>query len=132
MNKFLVLSIVVSILAIGGIVVITREKKDPALTNVVSSTNVRVVDGTQQIDIRARGGYSPADTVATANIPTTLLLTTNSTFDCSAAFTIPSIGYRKMLPPNGVTSVDLPPQKPGTTLNGLCAMGMYHFTIRFE
>lgn len=132
MNKFLVLSIVVSVLAIGGIVVITRGKSDPTPTNVASSTNVRVVDGTQQIDIRARGGYSPADTVATANIPTTLLLTTNSTFDCSAAFTIPSIGYRKMLPPNGVTSVDLPPQKPGTTLNGLCAMGMYHFTIRFE
>jgi hypothetical protein len=28
--------------------------------------------------------------------------------------------------------VDVPPQKAGSTLTGLCSMGMYSFTIRFE
>lgn len=103
-----------------------RERSDlPALENV------SVVDGKQIIAISAKGGYAPVINTAKAEIPTTLKLTTRGTFDCSSALTIPSIGYRANLPPSGETLVDVPPQKPGTMLRGICAMGMYHFTVKF-
>jgi hypothetical protein len=50
----------------------------------------------------------------------------------SSAVFIPSLNYRKNLQPSGVTEIEVPPQKAGTTLQGLCAMGMYNFTIKYN
>jgi len=94
--------------------------------------NVSIIDGKQIIEIGAKGGYAPKVSIAKANIPTILRVQTRGTFDCSSALTIPSIGYRANLPPSGVTEIEIPAQKSGATLQGLCAMGMYNFKVQFN
>ncbi len=97
-----------------------------------NANNVSIVDGTQIVEIGAKGGYSPQASVAKADIPTILRMQTRGSFDCSSALTIPSLGYRANLPPSGTTDIPMPPQKSGTILQGHCAMGMYSFEVRFE
>lgn len=97
-----------------------------------TTSAVEQIEGGQVITISAKGGYSPRTIDAKAEIPIVLKLNTKGTFDCSAAFTIPSLGIRKMLPSNGVTEFELPPQKAGTELIGMCSMGMYSFRMRFN
>ncbi len=97
-----------------------------------AGANITFVDGTQVIDITAKGGYSPRVTEAQANVPTILRVNTKGTFDCSSALVIPSLGFRKNLPPSDITDIKLPPQEGGTSLQGLCAMGMYSFTVNFN
>jgi len=94
--------------------------------------NVSVVDGKQIITINAKGGYFPKTTNAKAGIATAIKVDTQGTFDCSSAITIPALGYRNNLPPSGETLIDVPPQNAGTTLRGLCSMGMYSFAINFN
>lgn len=97
-----------------------------------SGSNVVVENGVQVIDLTAKGGYQPRSTIASADMPTVLRVSTNATFDCSSALTIPSLGYAKNLPPSGVTEIDIPSQPSGTTLQGMCSMGMYKFSIAFN
>jgi plastocyanin domain-containing protein len=94
--------------------------------------NVSIVDGKQIISLTAKGGYSPRKTIARANTPTTIKMTTNGTFDCSTSLVIPDLNYKKNLPFTGETLIDVPPQKEGTVLRGLCGMGMYSFEIDFN
>ena len=96
-----------------------------------SVKNVSIVDGVQIIAITAKGGYTPKITKAEANMRSELRITTRGTFDCSSALNIPSLNYHKNLPPEGETRIEIPPQKAGTTLSGICAMGMYHFAVQF-
>lgn len=97
-----------------------------------SPQSVRNENGVQVIRILARGGYRPRQISAAAGLPTRLEVETKGTYDCSSALVIPSIGFQKQLPSTGVTTVDLPPQSPGTQLHGLCAMGMFSFGIAFN
>jgi plastocyanin domain-containing protein len=96
-------------------------------TSAVSDSN-----GIQYVDVTAKGGYTPSNISAKANTKTILRMKTSSTFDCSSALVIPSINYRNNLPPTAVTEIEIPSQKPGTTLRGACAMGMYRFSINFN
>lgn len=95
-------------------------------------SNVSTIDGKQVITIDAKGGYAPAITHARAGVPTVLRVATTGTFDCSSALTIPAIGYKNNLPPSGMTDIEVPAQKSGTTMRGLCAMGMYNFQVQFN
>ena len=95
-------------------------------------SNVSVVDGKQIITIDARGGYFPQMTIAKADMPTIIKVETKSTFDCSSALVIPDLNYQKNLPPTAVTEIEVPPQKAGEEIQGLCSMGMYSFQIKFE
>jgi len=97
-----------------------------------SVDNVSVAGGVQIVEIGVKGGYSPRATVAQAGIPTVLRMKTNNTYDCSSALSIPSIGYRAYLPASGETNIDVPAQKSGAVLEGICAMGMYHFSVAFD
>ena len=101
---------------------------DPRPTN----ENLTAENGTQIITIAAKGGYTPRASVAKAGLATELSIKTNNTFDCSSALVIPAVGYRQNLPVTGDTRVSVPPQQPGTTLRGLCTMGMYSFTVEFR
>ena len=94
--------------------------------------NVTIADGKQIVEILAKGTYQPRLTAAKANIPTTLKVYTLGTFDCTLALTIPSLGYRAMLPRTGETLIEVPAQKEGTTLQGLCGMAMYNFLVMFN
>jgi plastocyanin domain-containing protein len=131
MKRAFLISAILTIASVAGMVMLLR--RDPAMSSVATgSTNVSMVDGKQVIRITAKGGYAPRNTVAKANIPTTLNVETNGTFDCSSALVIPRVQYRASLPPSGTTTIDLPPQQAGTTIQGVCAMGMYGFAIAFE
>lgn len=87
--------------------------------------------GLQTLEITAKGGYSPAASNMNADVPGLLRVVTQSTFDCSSSLVIPQLNYRAHLPMTGTTEIAIPPQPAGTTITGLCGMGMYSFTIRF-
>jgi plastocyanin domain-containing protein len=94
--------------------------------------NVTVENGKQIVTISAKGGYLPRISEAKADMPTILRVDTNGTFDCSASLNIPSMNYQKNLPATGVTDIEIPAQKAGSTFEGLCGMGMYRFEIAFK
>ncbi len=125
------LSIIAAGVLIGGAIMLIGGSSGTS-GPLGSAHNVSVVDGRQVIALAVKGGYSPPISHAKADMPTVLRLETSSTFDCSSAITIPAIGYRENLPASGVTQVNVPPQKAGTTLQGLCAMGMKSFQISFN
>jgi len=91
-----------------------------------------IIDGTQIVDITAKGGYSPRVVVAKAGIPTVVRLATKDTFDCSASVVIPKLSYQKFLQPSGIEEIQITAEQATGTLQGLCSMGMYNFKIKFE
>lgn len=93
--------------------------------------NVTMEGSSQIIDIRAKGGYSPKITNAQAGVPTILRVKTDGTYDCSSAITIPKLGYSKVLESAGVVDIPIPAQEAGSTLQGMCSMGMYNFSVTF-
>lgn len=126
-NLPIILSVLVAALVIGGAVVFSQ--KPDGSGQVVQ--NVSMEGEKQVIEIDAKGGYSPKLTTAKAGVPTVLRLKTNGTYDCSSAVTIPSIGFRKNLDATGVTEVEVPAHIAQGTLEGVCSMGMYNFSVRF-
>ena len=89
-------------------------------------------DGVQIVRILARGGYNPRRITAKAGVPTVIEMETKGTYDCSSILVIPSLNYQKNLPPSGLTTIDVPPQRTGSVLKGLCGMGMFSFDIAFN
>ena len=132
MNKFIAGSIIITVVAIGGIFMLLRGNGAQPVGTTNDSTNVSVVDGKQVIQINAKGGYAPRVTTAKANMPTVINVETNGTYDCSSALTVAAVGFRKSLPATGVTPIEVPPQKPGATVKGVCGMGMYNFAVKFN
>lgn len=127
-------SIVISILALFILlfgVILNLDSEKPVSVNGITATPQ--IEGDNQIlDLTAKWGYSPEVITAVADKASILRVKTNTTFDCSAAFTIPSLGINKNLPPSGITEFKIPAQKPGTEINGTCSMGMYNFKIKFN
>lgn len=128
MKGTLVATLIASILIVGAVWLSADSSQGQSGDN----TNVALIDGIQIIDIAAKGGYSPRVSEAQANVPSILRVSTKGTFDCSSALVIPSLNYRKNLPPSEVTEIKLPPQEAGTSLQGLCSMGMYSFVVNFN
>lgn len=123
--KSTAISIVMAAVLIGGAIMLSGGES-------ATNANVSMENGKQIITVDAKGKYSPRATLAKADVPTILRMRTNGTFDCTAAFTIPALNYQKNLPPSGITEIELPPQKVGSTLTGVCAMGMYNFAVNFN
>lgn len=132
MNKVITISLLFTVLAIGGMGILLRNGGTETPIATGGQTNVTVVDGKQIIQINAKGGYAPQVTTAKANMPTVINVQTNGTFDCSSALTVPAVGFRKNLPATGVTPIEIPPQQPGALIKGVCSMGMYHFAVNFN
>lgn len=128
--KSIIVAILIAGLFIWGALLLSNWSPDNAEKS--QGNNVSVVDGKQIITIVAKGRYFPSKTTVQANMPTVLRVQTNGTFDCSSALTIPAIGYRANLPPSGVTDIELPAQKEGTLIRGICGMGMFDFAIQFK
>ena len=129
MNSTVISIILVGVL-IGGAVLFSR---GGSVQEVVPSVgNVSEVGGKQVVEIGVKAGYSPKLTAAKGDMPTVLRMKTSGTFDCSSGVTIPSLGLRKILPSDGVTDIEIPAQKAGATLRGLCSMGMYNFQVQFN
>ncbi len=118
-----------AIILITGTILI---KNNNRTTIEPTGENVSIVADQQIIALEAKGGFSPTRSVAKAEIPSVLQITTDGTYDCSSAVSIPSLGYRENLPATGRADIEIPPQKAETTINGTCSMGMYSFSIAFE
>jgi plastocyanin domain-containing protein len=130
--KTTVIAIAAAVLVIGGtLVFVSTRGSQQAAGTTVPANNVTMVDGKQVIDLTAKGGYSPMESVAKAGVPTVLRVSTKGTFDCSSGIRIPSMGISKNLPQTGVTEIDLGSPQLGT-LQGTCGMGMYPFEIEFR
>jgi len=131
MNTTTAVSLVVSTALIGGAFLLVSpgyaSKRGDAATPTAT-----IVDGTQIIDISARGGYSPRVVMARAGVPTVVRVKTNGTFDCSASLIIPKLSYQKVLQPSGIEEIIIPAEQAQDTLQGLCSMGMYNFQIEFR
>ena len=97
-----------------------------------SNTSSQRDDGKQVINIMAKGGYKPTSINAKADTDSVLRITTNKSYDCSSEIIIRAINYTKVLPPTGVTEVNIPAQKSGSSITGVCSMGMYQFNIKFS
>ena len=127
MTKPILVSIVVSVLLIGGAFWLATQSSGDA-----ASGTATIVDGIQYVDISAKGGYSPGIVTATAGMPTVLRVKTSGTFDCSASMVIPKLSYQKILQPSGTEEISIPSEQAQGTMQGLCSMGMYNFQIRFQ
>ena len=127
--KSTIISIVLVGILIASAIIFSR---GGSAQEVASVDNVSVVDGKQIVEIGAKAGYAPKLSAAKADMPTVLRMKTNSTFDCSSVVTIPSLGLKKILPSDGITDIEIPAQKTGSTLRGLCTMGMYNFQVQFN
>lgn len=126
LQKFLVaFSIALSVGLIWFALSIGNEPSDPI-------SSIRVEGGTQIIHVLARGGYSPRQIVAKADMPTVLEIETKGTYDCSLALNIPKVGFKKSLPNTGTTKIEVPREMTNGNLDGVCAMGMYSFTVDFQ
>ena len=107
-------------------------KLQPKETAVGSTANVRDKNGTQIVEILAKGGYSPRITVAKADVPTVIRVHTDKSYDCSVALTVPKLRFRKFLGPKDTVDVPVPADRASGTLRGLCSMGMYSFEVQFK
>ena len=118
----------------GGVLMASsgQPQTAPAPTAPVDAPVASSQSGIQTLEITAKGGYSPVSSELKAEAPALLRVITNSTFDCSSSLTIPALGYRTHLPMTGTTEISIPPQPAGTTLTGLCGMGMYSFDVTFS
>ncbi|MCX6702659.1 MAG: cupredoxin domain-containing protein [Candidatus Wolfebacteria bacterium] len=137
MDKKIIWAIIMAGGIIGGAIIFTSG--NPATNNAANAvtgesiSNINIdATGNQIIEISAKGGYSPRETLAKAGVPTVIKIRTNNTFDCSSIIRIPSMNYQTALPTTGETSINIPPQQKGTVLNAFCGMGMYRFEIRFD
>jgi plastocyanin domain-containing protein len=131
MNK-IALSIITIGLIIGIGIIFLGSKGSDNTASTQAIQNVEVRDGIQYVTIDAKGGYSPRVSSAQADIPTKLIVKTNGTYDCSSALVIRSIGYQKTLPQTGEEIIDIGTFKAGSSMQGMCSMGMYNFSVNFN
>ncbi len=121
------IALVIAALMIGGAFVFATQNPQGVSTN-----NVYMENGKQIIEITAKGKYTPSRTSAKAGLPSVIRMKTNGTFDCSMALKIPSVNYQSFLPNSGTTDVEIPVHAKGSSLQGICAMGMYSFEVVFD
>lgn len=118
-------------ISLGSIILVVRAGQGKEGAGAPKAQNVNIVDGKQIIEIHAKGGYQPRQSIAKAGIPTILRMDTSGTFDCSSSVRIPSMDISKTLPQTGITDIDLGTTKAGP-LQGTCGMGMFPFEINFQ
>jgi plastocyanin domain-containing protein len=131
MQKNVIISIVVSVLLIGGTLYFVSDRSASSdAKETAQSQNVEIRDGVQYVTVTAKGGYSPRTTEIKSGIPTKLVVKTDGTYDCSASLVVRSVGFQKILQPTGEEIIDLGTPKSGEKVQGVCGMGMYNFQIK--
>ncbi|MFA6502774.1 MAG: cupredoxin domain-containing protein [Candidatus Paceibacterota bacterium] len=132
MSKLTIIAFAVSAVLIGWAFWLVSLRPQAGTTGDSGAPTAVMVEGKQVVDIRAKGGYSPRVVTAKAGVETILRVSTSGTFDCSASLVIPKLSYQKFLQPSGTEDIIIPAEQAQGTLQGLCAMGMYGFQIKFE
>lgn len=75
------------------------------------------------------GGYSPNQITVRASSAVTLKLVNNGGGGCAAAFTVPSLGIRKIVPVGSVQTIVFTAPAVTGPLPFMCSMGMYRGII---
>lgn len=132
MNRTASFIIIFGLIIALSIIFLSSPKTKTSSDENASIQNSEIKNGVQYITINAHGGYSPRLSEAKAGIPTKLIVKTNGTYDCSAALSIRSLGFQKILPNTGETEIDLGTPTANTPIQGICGMGMYNFSIDFK
>jgi plastocyanin domain-containing protein len=130
--NIIIVSIIVILTSIIAITLLGKKDTPINKDTEVMGENTINEDGKQILNLFAKGGYKPTIITASANIPTILRVDTKSTYDCSTSLVINQLNYRSYLPSTGTTDIEIPPQEPGSVINGTCSMGMYSFRINFN
>lgn len=130
MQKTTIISIIISLVLIGGTLYFVSGKSVSSGGEVAQSQNVEIRDGIQYVTVTAKGGYSPRVTAIKGGLPTKLIVKTDGTYDCSASLVVRSVGFQKILQPTGEEVIDLGTPKSGDRVQGVCGMGMYNFQIK--
>lgn len=130
MKKSTIISIVISVVLIGGTLYFISDRSASSDSEVAQSQNIEIRDGVQYVTIIAKGGYSPRVTEIKGGLPTKLVVKTDGTYDCSASLVVRSVGFQKILQPTGEEIIDLGIPKSGEKVQGVCGMGMYNFQIK--
>lgn len=123
----LIASLLLAAVIIGGAIAFGGKSDTPDQV----AQNVSMEGETQIVEIDAKGGYSPKISTAKAGVPTIVRLKTSGTYDCSSVVSVPALGFQKTLEATGVTDIEVSPQLAQGTLEGVCAMGMYNFSVKF-
>lgn len=130
MQKNTIISIIISIVLIGGTLYFVSDRPSSSSSEIAQSQNIEITDGVQYVTITAKGGYSPRITQIKGGLPTKLVVKTDGTYDCSASLVVRSVGFQKILQPTGEEIIDLGTPKSGDKVQGVCGMGMYNFQIK--
>ncbi len=89
-------------------------------------------DGIQRLVIEVQGsGYSPANVIARAGVPTVVTFRTSNTRGCTRSLVMQDFGVERELPRTGDTPIDVGTLDPGV-YRYTCGMGMYGGSIRVE
>jgi len=97
-----------------------------------SQANISLQDGKQIISLTATpGAYTPSASLAKANKDSILRVASNNNYGCTSSLRIPQLKVTQVLN-NGTTDISIAAQAPGTEIDGICSMGMYHFKIQFS
>lgn len=76
--------------------------------------------------------YSPDLIKAPAGKPISLTVVTSGTTGCTRGFVIPAIGFQRVLPESGQTSITIPASAANGNLRYTCSMGMYSGYFEFS
>lgn len=88
-------------------------------------SGVALVNGVQEATINVYPtSYTPNYLQLQSGVPAKLNLVTSEGLGCTAAFTIPQLGVRKILQPSSTALVEFTPQQKGR-ITWTCSMGMY-------
>lgn len=128
MKKIILLTL--SAVLLGLLLYRLTQRAEPMMTQ---ANNVVLVDGQQIIQINVSDtAYLPTQTIAAANLPSMLQLNSKNNYGCTRTLMVSELNHRVMLPITGVSQIDLGTHQTGDELNGVCGMGMYRFSIKFQ
>jgi len=115
-------------LKLGGSPVTLAKARSALFTPEPAVKAAVATDGVQEARITAgAGGYSPGRVTIRSGRPARIVFAGDGSGGCSLSLVFQDKQY--YLQPDGTTSIDLPPQKPGS-IEYTCAMGMYGGKIK--
>lgn len=132
MSKIILILSGLSILIIFWVYNFVTAQPPSTSTTQSSLSSITAQAGDQVITIAAKGGYSPKQSIAKAGVPTKLKIQTKGTYDCSTSLIIKSLNFQKLLPATGEVIVDAGVPAAGSSIVGICGMGMYSFVVNFN
>jgi plastocyanin domain-containing protein len=101
------------------------------LAEKATATAVAVAGGVQEVTIRVRGGYDPADVRVKRGAPVRLVFDRQETSGCSEEVVLPEFGIKRFLPAHQKTVIEFTPERAGT-YEFTCGMSMLRGRLTVE